>query len=133
MPNITTFNTKAQYIYLPIQVTSVYGSQHEFDAIFDTGAPRTEFSDRALLYAGFIKSIQEVPIVRGLQTQKYDRIFLPKVKICGHNINNLDVFVSTFEESWGIDALVGLDFARRFKIEIDYSSGVLITDDLERN
>lgn len=55
MPNISTFDTKAPYIYLPIQVIPICGSQHEFDAIFDTGAPRTEFSDRALMYAGFLK------------------------------------------------------------------------------
>ncbi len=69
MPNITTFNTKASYIYLSIQVTSIHGSQHEFDAIFYTGVPRTEFSDRALQYAGLIESISEVPIATGLHYQ----------------------------------------------------------------
>jgi len=98
MPNITTFDTNSQYIYLPIQVTSIYGSQYEFDAIFDTGAPRTEFSDRALKYAGFVESIQELPIATSLQIQKYNCIILPEVKICGHIINNLDVFVSSFEK-----------------------------------
>ncbi len=130
MQNITTFDTNASYIYLPIQVTSTFGSQHEFDAIFDTGAPRTEFSDRALKYAGFIKNIPDVSIANGLQTQKHNRIILPQVKICGHIINDLDVFVSTFENSWGIDALVGLDFVRRFRVEIDYLSGIIITDEL---
>jgi hypothetical protein len=48
MSNITTFNTGAPYIYLSIFVTATNGAQHKFDAILDTGAPRTEFSDEAL-------------------------------------------------------------------------------------
>jgi hypothetical protein len=127
MPNITTFDTTKPYMYLPVCVESSYGTRHEFDAIFDTGAPRTEFSDRALKYAGFLSDTQDVAIPNGLQTYKYDRIILPSITICGHEIKHLDVFVSLFEESWGIHALIGLDFLRRFRTEIDYSKGMLVT------
>jgi hypothetical protein len=109
-------------------VVSAQGTRHDFDAIFDTGAPRTEFSDKALQYAGLIKSTQETSIPAGLQSQKYGHIVLPHVEICGHPIEHLDVFVSHFQESWGIDALIGLDFLRRFRTQIDYSSGVLTTE-----
>jgi hypothetical protein len=105
MPNITTFNTSAPYIYLSIFVFTESGSFHEFDAIFDTGAPRTEFSDTALKYAGFIDETKPVTLKTGIQTQKYGN-------------------------SWGIDALIGLDFLRQFKVEIDYSKGVLTSDKL---
>jgi predicted aspartyl protease len=130
MPNITTFNTSAPYIYLSIFVFTESGSFHEFDAIFDTGAPRTEFSDTALKYAGFIDETKPVTLKTGIQTQKYGKIILPQIHICGHSIENLQVFVSHFENSWGIDALIGLDFLRQFKVEIDYSKGVLTSDKL---
>ncbi|MDD5674755.1 MAG: retroviral-like aspartic protease family protein [Chitinivibrionales bacterium] len=128
MPNITTFNTNAPYIYLSIAVAADNNTFHEFDAIFDTGAPTTEFSDAALYYAGFLGSTKPVILKSGLQTQKYGKIILPQIQICGHSMENLEVFVSHFEKSWGIDALIGLDFLRRFKVEIDFSKGAITSD-----
>ncbi|MFH1654911.1 MAG: DUF3800 domain-containing protein [Pseudomonadota bacterium] len=43
MQNTTTFETKERYIFLSIFLTTENGKRHEFDAILDTGAPRTEF------------------------------------------------------------------------------------------
>lgn len=88
----------------------------------------TEFSDRALKYSGFIQETEDVSLKRGLQTQKYGKIVIPRIQICGHEIEKLKVFVSSFEKSWGIDALIGLDFFRRFRVEVDYSKGLLTTD-----
>ena len=51
MPNITAFDTKALYIFLPIFVTKD-NKCHEFDAILDTGASLTEFLDKAPEYSG---------------------------------------------------------------------------------
>ncbi len=130
MPNITTFDTIAPYIYISIFIITSENKKHEFDAILDTGAPATEFSDKALQYAGFLQNTERVDLKSGLQTQKYSKISLPQIQICGHIIENLNVYVSHFEKSWGIDALIGLDFFRRFKMEIDYSKGVLITKHL---
>ena len=128
MQNITTFNIKAQYIYLPVFIVTDNLKLLEFDAILDTGAPMTEFSDKALQYAGFLDKIKNgVTLKDGLQTQKYDTVILPETKICGHQIKNLRVFVSHFEKSWGIDALIGLDFFRNYRVTIDYLKGILIT------
>lgn len=66
----------------------------------------------------------------GLQTQKYGKIILPHIQVCGHTIEKLEVFVSHFEKSWGIDALIGLDFLRQFKVEIDYSKGIITSGTL---
>ncbi len=60
--------------------------------------------------------------------RKYGEIFLPSVEICGHKIENFGVFVSYFDESWGIDALIGLDFFRLYRITIDYHLEVLATE-----
>lgn len=47
-------------------------------------------------------------------------------------LKNNVVFVSQFAESWGIDALIGLDFFRKYVVEIDYSRGILITKPLSK-
>ena len=134
MPSITTFNVNAQYIYLPIFIVTDGHKHLEFDAILDTGAPMTEFSDKALQYAGFLDKVKNGVILKeSLQTQKYATVILPQTKICGHKIENLKVFVSHFEKSWGIDALIGLDFFRNYRVTIDYSRGILITETNQRD
>ena len=130
MPHFTTFDTSAPYIFLQVYIKSADNKVHEFDALFDTGAPSTEFSDRALHYAGLIGNTENAELKDGLQTQKYSRMILPEIQICGHTIQDLNVFVSCFEKSWGIDALIGLDFLRKYKVEIDYSKGHIVTEKL---
>ena len=129
MPNITTFDPSKRYIFFPIFVTTKQGKRHKFDALLDTGAPATEFSDEALQFVGFLeKEKQDVQLKPGFQTQKYGKVVLPQVEICSHPINNLQVYVSHFDKSWGIKVLIGLDFFKRFKVTIDYSKGALITE-----
>jgi len=131
MQNITTFDTSARYIHLLIYVTTHDSKRHKFDAILDTAAPSTEFSDEALEATGLLESKQEdIQLKPGLQTQKYGRVVIPQIEICSHVINDLDVFVSHFDKSWGIKALIGLDFFRRFCTTINYKKGALITEPL---
>ena len=131
MPNITTFDTSARYIFLPVFVTTRKGKKHKFDAILDCGAPMTEFSDEALKMAGFLGEAQEiVELKSGLQTQKYGKTLLPQIEICSHPIDDLPVYVSHFEQSWGIKALIGLDFFRRFEVNINYKAGTIATTPL---
>ncbi|MCP4416838.1 MAG: hypothetical protein GY805_09460, partial [Chloroflexi bacterium] len=100
---------------MELVVTDTNGMLHSIAAILDTGAPATEFSDQFLTYAGFLDATNEnINVKPGLQTQKYGMIDLPSVIICGHRIDHFEVFISHFEPSWGIDALIGLDFFRRF-------------------
>jgi len=123
----TFFDIERHHIHLELTVFN-NGIEYSIDAILDTGAPITEFSDQFLMFTGFIDSVKEdVEIKQGLQSQKYNRLVLPELRICGHTLNDFNVSVSYFEESWGIDALIGLDFFRRFKVEIDYSKGKIIT------
>ena len=94
----------------------------------DSGAPRTEFSDLFLLHTGLLaKPSSQVEIQPGSQSQKYGKITIPLIEICNQQLIEFDVFVATFESSWGIDALIGLDFFRRFQLTIDYSEGLIIS------
>jgi len=129
MPNITLFNTQRPYIFLPFFIQKKDGKFEDLVALLDTGAPKTEFSDEALKHLGFLKERRDnIDLKQGLQTQKYGKIVLPSIKICSHEISNLDVYISHFEKSWGIDALIGLDFFRQFRVTIDYKKGSIISE-----
>lgn len=133
-PHKTAFDITRHHIHLELIVADATGTLHSVAAILDTGAPGTEFSDQFLTYAGFLAAPDEnINIQSGLQTQKYGVIKLPWVVICGHRISNFEVFVSHFEPSWGIDALIGLDFFRRFLVTIDFANGNLITTPYQTN
>lgn len=129
MSSVTTFDTRERYILLPVLVVSRNGQKDEFDALLDTGAPRTEFSDETLWHLGFLERADEnVELPHGMQTKKYGRVVLPHVEICSRPIEGLEVYVSHFEKSWGIKALIGLDFFRRFRVTIDYKAGHILTE-----
>lgn len=129
MSTLTIFNPTQRYIFLSVFVTMPSGRLRELDALLDTGAPCSEFSDRALQFAGFLDAPQEgIVIKEGQQTQKYGRVVLPQIEICSHRLENLRVYVSRFDESWGIDALIGLDFFRQIRVTIDYQRGHLVTE-----
>ena len=129
MPTIITFRTQEHYILLPILVTTASGEQHSFKGLLDTGAPATEFSGESLQYAGLLNDRKANVLIKpGLQTQKYGKLQLHQIEICSQPINELTVYVAHFEKSWGIDALIGLDFFRLFRVTIDYEKGHLLTE-----
>ena len=35
---------------------------------------------------------------------------------------------TSFEKDWGVDALIGLDFFRHFRVTVDYKAGQIITE-----
>jgi len=123
---ITRFDTQRHHIHLEFFVTNAKGIRHSVAGILDTGAPRTEFSDRFLAAIGLLGKTTPISEARdSLQTQKYGKVVIPNVEICQHTMSELEVIVSYFEESWGVDALVGLDFFRENCVSIDYSNGVI--------
>lgn len=128
MPTVTAFDTEKRYIFIPTYITTKTGAREKFDAILDCGAPSIELSDRALQLAGFLETPRDnVQLKPGQATQKYDKICLPKIEVCSHTMTDLSVYVSHFDESWGIDALIGLDFFRRFEVKVNYKYGRIVT------
>lgn len=70
------------------------------------------------------------PTITPFDTTKHHIHVCFFVTVCGYTINHYEVFAFRFDESWGIDALIGLDFFRRFRVTIDYKLGHLITEPL---
>ncbi|MFA5800119.1 MAG: retroviral-like aspartic protease family protein [Candidatus Peribacteraceae bacterium] len=130
MQSTIRFDTDKQHIHAKMCIKSQTGKEVSFTAIVDTGAPFTELSDRSLARVGY--SIANAPVnPKDLQeTQKYSKIRLPLVQTLGQSLEDWIVYVSRFDESWGIDALIGLDFLRHFCITIDYHKGRIITKPL---
>lgn len=129
MPNITVFNPDSHHIRLVGAMKTPKGVEYEFRAILDTGAPTTEFSDQFLYVTGLIEGNKsEILVKSGWQSQKYDKLIVPQVKICGHLLREKQVYVSHYEKHWGVDALIGLDFFRQFRVTIDYKAGQIITE-----
>lgn len=129
MPHITPFDSARHHIHLSAFITTQEGDIFKLRAILDTGAPSTEVSDQFLMHAGLLNARQEgVTVKPSLETQKYSKIRLPIFQICSHKIANMEVYISRFEKSWGIDALIGLDFLRRFRTTIDYQKGQIETE-----
>lgn len=125
MRTTTTFDSCRHHIYLKADIYTGEGLPWSLDALLDTGAPWTEVSDRFLRYAGLMTAGQDVVLQPGLQTQKYGKLVLPELRVCGQTLTDLEIRVSRFQESWGVDALIGLDFFRRFSVTIDYDRAVL--------
>jgi len=129
MPNIVAFDTTRYHVYVPTFFTLPDGKRHELDAILDTGAPFTEFPDQFLQFAGLIeKAAPDIQIKSSVQTQKYGKLVIPQVEICGHVIREMPAYISHFEKHWGVDVLIGLDFFRQFEVTISYKTGRIITE-----
>lgn len=129
MRNTTVFDRQLHHLYIPVFLNTPDGERHELDAVLDTGAPLSEFSDQFLKYVGITRETnKDVTLKSGLETQRYGKIVLPPIEICGHHIQNMQVCVSRFDKHWGVDALIGLDFFRQFRVTIDYNAGQIITE-----
>ncbi len=122
----TPFDTNEHHILINVLIDTGHEIRWRIKAILDTGAPWTEISDEFLRNAGIPGSVpRNIPIPEGLQTQRFGKLALPELSICGQTLWNIEVKVARFEQSWGVDALVGLDFFRHFPVTIDYKRGVL--------
>lgn len=60
MQHITVFNTSRHHLYINSTIIDGDGVAHAFRAVLDTGAPKSEFSDRFLKTIGMIGQYKTV-------------------------------------------------------------------------
>ncbi len=126
MRTTTPFDVRQHHIHLKVVINIGHGLPWRVAGVLDTGAPWTEVSDKFLHHAGLISELpDDGPMPRGRQTQRYGKIVLPEMEICGQRLANMEVRVARFEEIWNVGILVGLDFFRHFPVTIDYQRAVL--------
>jgi hypothetical protein len=131
MRTVRPFDISKHHIYTPLSLVDAAGNEYSLTGVVDTGAPWTELSDEFLIRAGFCAPMAvEVRIKPELQTQKYGKTVLPSIIVCGQPLADFEVMVSRFEPGWGIAALIGLDFFRRFRVIIDYGDATLTCEPL---
>lgn len=130
MRKATPFDQSKHHIYVAARLMDWHGTTHVFRAIVDTGAPMTEFSDEFLVSVGLLKSadMRSAEVSEHEQTSKYAKMTLPGIDCLGQTMENATVRVSRFAEGWGVDALIGLDFFRMFRVTIDYKAGQIVTE-----
>ncbi len=124
------FDSQKHHIYLEFAISDQNRFARYGLGILDTGAPRTEFSDIFINHIGLLETTvaDETLLQSGLQTLKYRKLVLPSVEICGYHFRNTEFLISSFERTWGIDALIGLDLFRKCKITVDYSREMIIAE-----
>lgn len=129
MLNTTAFNTSKHHIDLEGQLTFDQAT-YDFIGILDTGAPRTEFSLQFLLNSGILnqRALNSKNLNLKQATQKIGKLNIPVLEVCEQAMMETEVFISIFDSSWAVDALIGLDFFRKFKTCIDYSKGAIETE-----
>ena len=131
MRTVTPFDPAKHHLYTPFALTDAAGTEYSLTAVVDTGAPWTELNDEFLVRAGLVAPRgADVAIKPELQTQRHGKIVLPSITICGQRLTSFEVMVSRFDPGWGIAALVGLDFFRRFRVTIDYRAATLTCEPL---
>ena len=128
MRSSTPFNTAEHHIYTRLKIVSARGRTFELRAILDTGAPGTEISDRSLKKIGYPLRPSNLKPKKHQQTRKYSKIRLTQASVLGQTLTDWIVRVSKFDESWQVDALIGLDFFRKFKVTVNYKEGMLLAE-----
>ncbi len=123
------FDSQKHHICLEFAISDSNDIARYGLGILDTGAPRTEFSDIFLNHIGLLETvIGDEAVPHGQQTLKYRKLEVPSVEICGYHFRNAEFIVSTFERTWGVDALIGLDLFRKCRITIDYRREMIIAE-----
>ncbi len=92
----------------------------------DTGASHTLLSPEMLVTAGYdIAEGQRIEITTGSRVESATRIVLRKLSALGQERHGLRVVSHALPDRADIDGLLGLDFMRDMKLEIDFREGTI--------
>ncbi len=130
MQTITVFDTSQHHVNLRGHLHFINGLSLGFKGVLDTGASKTELSVNFLIASNILTSekIKKMNLEHDQESQKIGKIKLSQLDICGQSLSDFEVFVSHFSPHWGIDALIGLDFFKKFRVTVDYSVGHIVTE-----
>ncbi|HKQ49530.1 MAG TPA: retropepsin-like aspartic protease [Phycisphaerae bacterium] len=96
----------------------------------DTGATGTMFNTAKLVYAGYDPAAAEerVRVTTGSGIEYAPRLSISQIEALGQHRKSLPVLAHTLPPSASVDGLLGLDFFRGHRLEIDFQEGRIVLD-----
>lgn len=128
------FNTSGNLITLNINLWSRRTQRFENMLItFDTGASTTVISKDILYVLGYeFENNDKTKIITASGVEFVDSVFVDKVNIGGHILDNVEVYAHTFPEASFALGVLGLNIMKCFDINILFSKGIIKLIPLEK-
>ena len=121
-----SFRASYGLIFVSVEVFGSLGSA-VLRLALDTGATRTMINSEHLVVIGCAPdhAAEKVRVTTGSGVEFAPLVTLQRVVALGQERVDLPVLAHTLPPTAGIDGLLGLDFLRGHKLEIDFRQGVL--------
>jgi predicted aspartyl protease len=120
------FNPAKGLIIVPVEVRGAAGSGILRLAL-DTGATGTLVNLAPLISLGYDPSLapERVQVTTGSGVEFAPRLPIVKIAALGCTRENFPVLAHTLPPSAGVDGLLGLDFFRGGRLEVDFRAGIV--------
>ena len=124
-----SFNRHAGLIVLPVELFGPTGSMILRMAL-DTGATRSLVNVAVLVNLGYDPALgpERVQLTTGSGVEFAPLVPVQRVRAIGRERNGLSILAHTLPPSAAIDGLLGLDFFRDQRLEIDFRRGIVVLD-----
>ena len=124
-----SFNAREGLILAQTILTGPSGSGVANLAL-DTGAITTVVDRRFFLNLGYDPSTasEQVQITTGSGVEFAPEIVLTQIEAFGHKYTNFPILCHIFPPSATVDGVLGLDFLRGKRLELDFRAGLITLD-----
>lgn len=124
------FDPSRTLIVIDAELVSVdRGFRHNMSLALDTGASRTMISwliARRLGYSPELSPlIERTKIFTGSGVEYVPKITMTEFRCLGKTVKHLPILVHDLPVEIRVDGLLGLDFLRRFRLNVDFKKGLI--------
>lgn len=115
----------------PIIVLSITlegeGIEKKIDMALDTGATYTMIPWEIAEILGYNPgaSKERIPLITASGVERAPLITLKTISVLGKDADNVQTVVHNLPEKSYVDGLLGLSFLRRFRLSLDFRTGIL--------
>lgn len=96
----------------------------------DTGATRTLVMPRLLEFAGYnpTQVTERTHVTTGSRVESVALLAVRRITVLGHAVENLPVVAHELPAESGLDGLLGLDFFRDCRLELNFRAGTILLE-----